>query len=151
MSYWFSAMPLQTPYTSRKPPGNVGSRKQGAKPDTITVCNFQIKRRRPDPYVSVVIETANFLSRKFPNLVIGRNLFPNRLPQRMADDANVCLLVDSVVNLPPRSYIGAAADHEFPRVQLIGVSHDEEHFIDAELLVGLAYAQLAVTFNQQVG
>ena len=151
MSYWFRARPLQSPYTVRRPPQATGSRKVGSKPDTITVCNFEIKRRRPSPYVSVVSETVSLLKSRLPRFVEGYNIFPNRLPQRQADDANVCLLVDSVVSVSPRSYIGAAVAIEYPRVQLIGVSHDEQHFLEAEHLVGLAFSELAVTFTQLVG
>ena len=150
MSFWFSARALNSPYTIRRPPVAVASRKPGSKPDTVTVANFEIKRRRPKPYVAVVDEASKYIADSL-GLKIGREIFPNRLPQRQADGSNHSLLVDSAITPAPRSYIGAPASIEFARVQLIGVSHDENHFRHAEKLVSSAYELLVGTFNREIG
>lgn len=110
-----------------------------------------IRRRRPVPYVPIVNEVTAFLQRELDDLEIGKNLFPNRLPQRVADDSNVALLVDSMQSPMARTVIGAPAKYEDLGVALHGISKDESHFLAAERLVGLAYERLIVTFNQEVG
>ena len=152
MSFWYYCRPLQSPYTVRRSPENIGSRKPTKDPDTITIVNFQVKRRRPEPdWVSAVDEVTFFLDERIDDLIKEKNLFPNRLQQSVADRANAALFVDSVVNPMPRSLIGKAIKYEYPRLQLVGVSHDEAHHRIAESLIQSAYVLLATTFNQEVG
>ena len=152
MSHWYYCRPLQSPFTVRRSPENIGSRKAIQRPDTITIVNFQVKRRRPEPkWVSVVDEVTFFLDRHVDALIKEKNLFPNRLQQSVADRANAALLVDSVINPSPRTLIGKAIKYEYPRLQLVGVSHDEAHHRIAEDLIQSAYILLATTFNTEVG
>lgn len=150
MSFWFSARPLQSPYSVRRSPA-ASAKYVLQGPDTITVCSFMIKRRTPSPYVSVVDEVANLLEKKVTGLVRGESMFPNRIPQENADDANVALLIDSMTSVPPRGYVGKAASHEYPRIQLIGASRDEYHHEEAVRLVHDSFTVLSTTFTTEVG
>ena len=161
MSHWYYCRPLQSPFTVRRSPENIGSRRPTKDPDTITICNFQVKRRRatePGLWRTVVDEVTSFLDEK-TYLSGGKvyrfrkdvNLFANRLQQSVADRANVAVLVDSVINPPPITLIGAALKYEYPRLQLVGVSHDEGHHREAEILIQSAYLLLGTTFNREVG
>lgn len=151
MSFWFCARPLHSPYTVRQAATRVGKRSLGENNDTITVANFEIRRRRPEPYVDIVTEVAGYLDSEIESLSLGFNLFDNRLPQRVADDSSVSVLVDSVLSMAPRTLIGKALKYEYPRVQLVGVGHSELDIQAAESMIQSAYILLGTTFNRNVG
>ena len=99
----------------------------------------------------MVAEASDYIRANVKGLILGQNLFTNRLPHADADLTNGALFLDSVVGLRPTTWIGKAAKYEYPRLQVVGASHDEHHYEIASQLVNDVFTLLAETFNREVG